>query len=458
MNDSPFAKPFYEAVRRQANTTRKLRADINLFKKAQRIAAGAPEVMVKITGFSKGTKAVYSNLTYVTRNGDVELETDAGRVISGREEVKEYFQDWKADLSAQKPFKDRRDSMHLVLSMPPGTEDEAVKGAVRDFARATFGGRHEYAFALHTDEKHPHCHLIVKYRGFDGSKPVHNPEAIQEWRETFAEKMRQYGVDAEASPRQVRGVVKKAEKQAVRHIDKRYAEKGQGRVSRVTAMQVDAARKMLAAEAAGQGSQLHQEAVAALRRNAKVREAWLAAALSLEQSIQPLTIKGKVLSNERPNYSRAAGRAGGQLRSPSLRQSSAYEARREAPPQSHTGLRHVSNLNVVWAGRTTEMLLHANALRSVGWKRAADYGLRRTREGTASAGEREGRRVAPRYATTPRELAAQIRTFVQKMPPAQTRVQEMKEALRTKFTVAQQTKGVNVQPQQNEKRNRDIER
>ena len=218
--ENEFVSIFSGSVKRKSNKTQKLKSGPSPKRVAQKVAVSAPEVMVKITGFSKGAKSVYNNLTYVSRNGNVELETDTGLILSGREEVKEYFNDWKADLGAQKSFPERRDSMHIVLSMPPGTQDDAVKGAVRDFAKEQFGGRHEYVFALHTDEKHPHCHLIVKYRDFNGNRPSHTPEDLQKWREAFADKMEEYGVMANATPRISRGVVKKPERQALLHMQR----------------------------------------------------------------------------------------------------------------------------------------------------------------------------------------------------------------------------------------------
>ena len=41
---------------------------------------------------------------------------------------------------------------------------------------------------------------------------------LQEWRETFAAKLRDQGVEAEATPRRARGVVQKPQTQAMRHL------------------------------------------------------------------------------------------------------------------------------------------------------------------------------------------------------------------------------------------------
>ena len=49
-----------------------------------------------------------------------------------------------------------------MLSMPPGTSPKGVVEAARNFAREEFALKHRYALVLHTDEPHPHVHLVMK--------------------------------------------------------------------------------------------------------------------------------------------------------------------------------------------------------------------------------------------------------------------------------------------------------
>ena len=49
-----------------------------------------------------------------------------------------------------------------MFSMSKGTPPEKLLKAVRVFAREKFALQHRYAMALHTDQGHPHVHLIVK--------------------------------------------------------------------------------------------------------------------------------------------------------------------------------------------------------------------------------------------------------------------------------------------------------
>jgi len=208
--EAELGSALYAEVKRKANNTQKLRvADVRA--KASRVAAGSPEVMVKITGFGKGAGHVKAHLDYITRKGKLEMENDRGEIFTGKEDVKTLFKDWENDFAASKRHKNQRDTMHMVMSMPESTDPEAVRKAVRAFAQTTFGKNHEYVFVLHTDEPHPHCHVTVKLLGFNGKRLNPRKADLQQWREGFAEKLREQGVNAEATPRISRGVVKKAE-------------------------------------------------------------------------------------------------------------------------------------------------------------------------------------------------------------------------------------------------------
>jgi hypothetical protein len=131
----------------------------------------APEVMVKV--LSRGgqdLKAVGCHLAYLNRGGEVEIETDDGQTLSGKGVEKELLEDWdldleehrrKADLESR-PSRAPPKLVHkLMFSMPAGTPPDKVLAAVKNFAREEFGLKHRYALTLHTDEPHPHVHMVV---------------------------------------------------------------------------------------------------------------------------------------------------------------------------------------------------------------------------------------------------------------------------------------------------------
>ncbi|SHN92232.1 IncQ plasmid conjugative transfer DNA nicking endonuclease TraR (pTi VirD2 homolog) [Bathymodiolus heckerae thiotrophic gill symbiont] len=186
--------------------------------RAKRIVQNTPEVMVKITGNTKGVTHVASHLDYISRNGKLKLETETGEIIESKEGVKELTKQWMSNRG--KVNKNTRETTNIMLSMPRGTNEKALEKASREFAKKTFSHNYQYVFVLHTDAKNenPHIHLTIKNLGHDRKRLHVKKGQPQKWRESFAEELRKQGIDAEASPRAVRGVVKKGVSQIVRHI------------------------------------------------------------------------------------------------------------------------------------------------------------------------------------------------------------------------------------------------
>ncbi|MCK1326787.1 relaxase/mobilization nuclease domain-containing protein [Bradyrhizobium sp. 156] len=190
--------------------------------KLERIVRRAPEVMVKITGRTKGVAHLKSHLAYITRNGELDGETEQGATLAGRSGLKDLQQRWEDDASLDD--KRRRDgslSINIILSMPAGTDAVVVKDSARAFAIETFGYNHDYVFVQHLDNKHPHVHLTVRSLGHDGKRLNPRKADLQAWRERFAGELRLRGIAAEATPRRTRGRVRKADRGAVLALRKR---------------------------------------------------------------------------------------------------------------------------------------------------------------------------------------------------------------------------------------------
>jgi type IV secretory pathway VirD2 relaxase len=190
--------------------------------KLERIVCRAPEVMVKITGRTKGVAHLKSHLAYITRNGELDAETEQGASLTGRAGLKDLQLRWEDDAGLDD--KRRRDgslSINIILSMPAGTDADVVKDSARAFAIETFGDNHDYVFVQHLDDKHPHVHLTVRSLGHDGKRLNPRKADLQAWRERFAGELRFRGIAAEATPRRTRGRIRKADRGAVVAMRKR---------------------------------------------------------------------------------------------------------------------------------------------------------------------------------------------------------------------------------------------
>jgi len=190
-----------------------------------------PEVMVKITGTKndlnkcRNIKEIKAHIDYISRNGKVEMEDERGNIYLGTDDTRDICNIWATGkIGIRQTGGRRREAHKIMLSMPPGTDRASVKDAARSFAAKEFKN-HQYILATHDDTNHPHVHLTVKAVSNNGVRLNPRKNDLQHWREGFAEQLREHGIEANATPRRVRGLVKKAERQAVRHINEEF-EKG----------------------------------------------------------------------------------------------------------------------------------------------------------------------------------------------------------------------------------------
>jgi len=193
-----------------------------LEERAKKIVNYAPEVMVKVSGCSYGIGHMASHLEYISRNGEIDIETQEGEIIRTKENLENLTVEWGIlnELSNNRKSEKTRTTTNIVLSMPYGTDAKDVKDSVRNFARKQFGENYRYVMALHEDTDCPHVHLTVNNLGFDGKRLQIKKGDPQRWREAFAYELDVRGIDAEATPRATRGVVFKSVSQTIKHIQK----------------------------------------------------------------------------------------------------------------------------------------------------------------------------------------------------------------------------------------------
>jgi hypothetical protein len=179
-----------------------------------RTVARAPEVVVKVTRGATNTAGAIAHLRYIDRNGKLEIETDEGERLKGKGIEKDITADWDLESTrahGRGPYRGRPGPkpaklVHkVILSMPKGTPPEKLLLASRDFAREEFALKHRYVLVLHTDQDHPHVHLVIKAVSEEGTRLNIRKGTLREWRGLFARHLREHGVAANATERAVRG-------------------------------------------------------------------------------------------------------------------------------------------------------------------------------------------------------------------------------------------------------------
>jgi len=233
MND--FRRPlgFEEALRppidvRRARITQPVlrppgrAGDAAAYAQLARIIRRAPEVMVKVTGSTRDGGHLMRHLDYISRNGRLTLEGPDGERLEGRSAMKVLASDWAVEAMLEPGGRrDRPLSRSIVLSMPRGTDPMRLHDATRAFAADAFGDRFPYVLALHDEGGHPHVHLTVRALGSDGTRLNPRKADLEVWRQRFAQALRDRGVEAEASPRRARGILRKAEPTTIRKLRER---------------------------------------------------------------------------------------------------------------------------------------------------------------------------------------------------------------------------------------------
>jgi hypothetical protein len=165
----------------------------------------APQVMVKVTGGGRGMAAIAAHFRYITKNGQRCFEDDRGVVRDGKEALRDLADQWRYCGSFIDETSWRREAFNIMLSMPSGTDPKIVQQAAREFARAELVD-HRWVMVLHDHQANPHVHISVRAESRHGRRLNPRKADLQRWRETFAEKLRGWGIEAEATRQATRGV------------------------------------------------------------------------------------------------------------------------------------------------------------------------------------------------------------------------------------------------------------
>ena len=164
----------------------------------------APQVMVKVTGGGRGMKAIAAHFRYISKNGRLDIEDERGETLRGKDTLHDLADDWRFGGTLIDDIGDRREAFNIMLSMPRGTDPLIVQKSAREFAQIELAD-HKYVMVLHDHQANPHVHISVRAESKHGRRLNPRKADLHRWRETFAEKLRGYGVEAEATRQATRG-------------------------------------------------------------------------------------------------------------------------------------------------------------------------------------------------------------------------------------------------------------
>ena len=164
----------------------------------------APQVMVKVTGGGRGMQAIAAHFRYISKNGRLDLEDERGETMHGKDALHELTEDWRLGGTLIDDIGDRREAFNIMLSMPRGTDPLIVQRAAREFVQAELAD-HKVVMVLHDHQANPHVHISVRAESKHGKRLNPRKADLHRWRETFAEKLRGWGVEAEATRQASRG-------------------------------------------------------------------------------------------------------------------------------------------------------------------------------------------------------------------------------------------------------------
>jgi hypothetical protein len=135
------------------------------------------------------------------------MEDELGQVERGKQGLHAVAEDWRlggSRIPDEPSGRGRREAFNIVLGMPRGTDPLTVLRAAREFARTELAD-HKLVLVLHDHQANPHVHLSVRAESKHGKRLNPRKADLHRWRETFADKLRDWGIDAEATREVTRG-------------------------------------------------------------------------------------------------------------------------------------------------------------------------------------------------------------------------------------------------------------
>ena len=186
----------------------------------------APQAVVRIVphGGARTARQIRDQWKYLSRKGDVQLQRSERHfgIFLPAEQIVETAVSWVEQTGSEgdgvRGGDGRELTTHIVVSFPEGTDLASAFAAGRAWAEEVFGsgengGSFDYVTACHSDRPHPHVHVVVNRRAFEGHwlkisrrHPLLNYERM---RSAMVKVASRYGIDLEATSREERGITER---------------------------------------------------------------------------------------------------------------------------------------------------------------------------------------------------------------------------------------------------------
>ena len=200
-----FSPPIIERLRALAGTPRgRMSSAIRGLCRTRHLT---PEVLIKVV--SPGSNVLDSiehHFRDIDQRDNHALERDDSEPFRGKGAARRLMESWGLDALSRRAPPLRWGHVtppklihKLILSMPSGTPPEKLLEASRNFAREQLAPLHRYVLALHTDERHPHVHLVIRAMSEKGVRLNIRKAVLRDWRRGFAQHLRALGVAAKAT-------------------------------------------------------------------------------------------------------------------------------------------------------------------------------------------------------------------------------------------------------------------
>ena len=180
------------------------------------VRRGRPQSFVKVIrkGGTTNAKGMKAQMNYLTQKGEVDLELSDlyFGVKLEKEEWDELIESWDVTGINKGDFDKTH---HIVVSFPHHTDRDAAKRvgrawAAEMFSSGNYGDVYDYYTAYHTDQQHPHMHIVVNRRGMEHGNwlSIHRDGALNynTFRDVQVQLAAVEGIYLDASSRYSRGV------------------------------------------------------------------------------------------------------------------------------------------------------------------------------------------------------------------------------------------------------------